>query len=929
MSNHGELRVGVDPAWPPFEWFEANGTYVGMGADYLQLISNHLGTPLTPRPGRTWPEVIEAVKSGDVDVIPLIVQTPERAEYLHFTKPYLSTPMVIFTRDDHEGVSDLSRLTGLRVGVVEGYATEAYLKSNYAALTTTPVASVEAGLRGLSAGDLDAFVGYLATGNHTIAALNLNNLKIAATTEYTLNLAMAVRKDLPGLVPILQAALDAIPPNARQAISAKWNPTYTGDLHSWSEILVFAVPVGLLVLSVVIFVVSANRRLKREIVEREKLQKRFQDFAGAAGDWLWEMDEHCRYTYVSGRVSEVTGAPAESYVGKSRRDIVGDDPEWDEYFVAQEARRPFRDFRYRRVTADGRTQYLSTSGTPIFSDDGAFVGYRGVGRDITQETEALQALEGAKARAESAEKLKSEFLANMSHEIRTPMNGVLGMTEVLLKTSLSNQQRRCATTIHRSANALLSVINDVLDFSKIEAGKLALQHGPFDVRQIVEDLGALFAEAADRKGLELICAIPPTMATGFLGDAGRIRQVLTNLLGNALKFTHAGEVIICVSVDEKSSSDVPLIRFEVQDTGIGISEDAQKHIFESFAQADGSTSRRFGGTGLGLTISAQLVQLMGGRLDVWSAPDEGASFHFSLPLEQDPSTASSNDREQKLPSGARILAVDDNATNRQLYAEQLSSWGAEFDCVASGANALVRLKAALTHGRPYAVVLLDMHMPGMDGIDLARAMTRDPMLSQTPCILLSSIADLDASEYHEVGIETYLAKPVRQNELFRCLMRTLDAREFAGEDTWLDADPTAVPQCHGRLLLVEDNPVNQEVALALLEPSGLTIDVASDGVEAVSAVAEQTYDLIFMDCQMPNMDGFEATKAIRAREKRQGLERVPIVALTGNALEGDREHCLASNMDDYLSKPFTEAALFQVLMRWIPPSVEQVAASGE
>ena len=539
----------------------------------------------------------------------------------------------------------------------------------------------------------------------------------------------------------------------------------------------------------------------------------------------------------------------------------------------------------------------------------------------------------ARDRAEQAARAKSEFLATMSHEIRTPMNGVLVMTELILNTELSAKQRRFAATIRRSGEALLAIINDILDFSKIEAGKLEIQHAVFDLRQLTEDTVAFFAEQAQRKHLSLLADYRPDAHAAYRGDPDRIRQILMNLVSNAIKFTEHGEVVVKLSALETQGAR-DLVRFEVRDSGIGIKPEHQAHIFESFQQADGSTTRKFGGSGLGLAICTRLVELMHGTLSLDSQPGRGSTFSFSLALARMPASSIAAQIKPCVEfAGRRVLVVDDNVTNREILKHQLENWGMNSFAAANGQQGLKLLKQAVSQGKAYEVVLLDRQLPDIEGIELARRIKADPELNSARLIMLSSIDQLEQTgQWLQAGIEVYINKPVRQLELHDALSTALSVGSETPDMLKTRApEPVAPnPQLGAYVLLAEDNPVNQELARTMLEDLGCTVVVVENGEQAVEAITDapfdrmqRAYDVVLMDCQMPVLDGFEATRKIRHWEAHNNRNRpLPIVALTANALAGDRERCLAAGMTDYLSKPFTLEQLKAHVKRWMTLDVQ-------
>ncbi len=557
---------------------------------------------------------------------------------------------------------------------------------------------------------------------------------------------------------------------------------------------------------------------------------------------------------------------------------------------------------------------------PLLDDANQCIGSIAVARDVTQHKRSEEALRLAREAAESASLAKSSFLARMSHEIRTPMNGVLGMTELLLETGLTGTQRKYAETVQRSGQNLLGIINDLLDFSKIEAGKLELENVELDLRRTIEDIVELLADRAHVKGLELACSIPADLTTQVRGDPLRLGQILTNLVGNAIKFTEQGSVVIRVAAVDEGPKRVTM-RFEVSDTGLGISLEAQSRIFDEFAQADGSTTRKHGGSGLGLAISKQLVEMMGGAIHVDSALGAGSTFWFTVGFEKQATPSRSDPRSAPigLLTGVRALIVEPSTVNRGILQAQMSNWQMTIRVAESPKQAVELLAEAAARSVPYDIAVIDLGTPGMDALELARTIRSGASISEARLVMLTR-RHVDVRTARDAGFDACLIKPVRQTVLYECLVNIMAGRPQEAVAAAAVREPAGAPApgSRGKILLVEDNLINQQVAVGILQIQGYNVTVANNGREALEAHAQGAFDLILMDCHMPEMDGFEATLEIRKREQPAGGKRIPIVALTANAMAQDREECLAAGMNDHLSKPFSMQTLQDMLNRWMP-----------
>jgi two-component system sensor histidine kinase/response regulator len=670
--------------------------------------------------------------------------------------------------------------------------------------------------------------------------------------------------------------------------------------------------------------VTARRRAEEEL---RASQERFELAVRGANDGIWDWDIASGVVYFSPRWKSMLGYADDEVPNRFEeweRRVHPDDRERARALLQAHLRgdTPHYELEHRLQHKDGSYRWILARGLALRNPDGKPYRMAGSHTDITERKRAEVELQQAKEAAEAASRAKSEFLANVSHEIRTPMNGIVGMTDLALGTDLTAAQREYLELVKSSADALLTVINDILDFSKIEAGKLQLDATGFALRDSLGDTFKALGLRASQKGLELACRIAPDVPDDLVGDVGRLRQVLVNLVGNALKFTERGEVVVevknadcrieIVDLDPNRQSEICHLHFSVRDTGIGIPADKQQTIFDAFVQADGSTTRKYGGTGLGLAISRRLIEMMGGHIGVESTPGGGSTFHFTARF-----GLASGPRPRPEPAtvpdvrGLRVLVVDDNATNRRILEETLETWHLRPASAADGASALAELTRAADAGEPYPLVLLDAMMPGMDGFTLAEHIRRAPALAGTTLLMLASGArPEEAARARALGIAVYLLKPVKLSELLDAILTGLHPAAAAAAPAAPAAAPAPARQL--RVLLAEDNPVNQKLAVTLLQKQGHAVTVAGNGKEALAALERDPFDVVLMDVQMPEMDGFQATAVLRERERQTG-RHVPVVAMTAYAMKGDREKCLEAGMDAYLAKPIQPGELLRVL----------------
>jgi len=693
--------------------------------------------------------------------------------------------------------------------------------------------------------------------------------------------------------------------------------------------------VTFMVLGLTILTALADRRFSAQALELESSEKRSRQILETSFDAFVEMDSNGRIIDWNVQAEKILGWPRAEVLGRILSETVIPAHQRDLYeeevrllLVSRQGTALNKRFEVTAVCNDRREIPSEITISVLRREDShhfaAFV------RDLSERKRFEQDLREAKEAAEGANQAKSAFLATMSHEIRTPMNGILGMTELVLDTDLSTEQREHLGLVRLSAESLLSIINDILDFSKIEAGKLELEFIPFDLRESLGETMKALSFRAHQKGIELIYDVLPEVPEALLGDPGRVRQILINLVGNAIKFTERGEIVVTVD-EQPEAPNMTRLHFAVRDTGVGVPVEKQESIFEAFSQADGSMTRKYGGTGLGLTICKRLAELMEGRIWMESQPGQGSTFHFVIRVGiQDTPAARSVPVQPERLRDMHVLIVDDNFTNRRVLEGMLTRWGMRPTAVEGGRAGLQALQVAKSTGHPFPLILLDGQMPEMDGFTLAELIRKDPSLVGATIMMLTSAGHAgDAARCRELGISAYLVKPIRQGELLEGICALLEKKPENKKEILVTKHSLRENRKRHHILLVEDNLVNQKLAMRLLEKRGFEVAVAGDGRVALDRLEKESFDLVLMDVQMPIMDGFEATTAIREKEKST-LRYIPIIAMTAHALKGDEERCIAAGMDAYVSKPIRTNELFAIIEKFLDkgPRADAALALG-
>lgn len=941
LKAHKKIRFSGDPAWLPYEAFNEQGQYIGMVADFLKLIEQKLSIKFDIVVSKTWDETIDKINNNEIDIISETRDSKLRNS-LSFTNSYLTSPVVIITNTKMTFVENVSQISDKKIAIIPNYGYVDNLLTSFPDIKFHSVSTIREGLMDVSTGKVDALLATLAQASYHISAMGINNVYIAGKTGFDTQLAFGVREELTPLVSILNKALNAISPLEKKQIMDKWGTNKFAARSDYSLII----KVSLALLLIIAFVVFLNRKMAKEIslrklAEQETLatQKRLSEqlqFQQLLMDTvpmpLFYKDAQAKFKGFNKAYEKIFGVNTKELIGlkvtdlgylseEDRRLYQAEDVEViaQQKTIKKEIKIPF---------ADGKLHDTLYWVTGFKDSQNKPAGLVGNFIDITHEKENSRQLEVAVKAADEANQAKADFLANMSHEIRTPMNAIIGLSELALHTDLNKKQQNYIDKVHKSALNLLGIINDILDFSKIEAGKMEVEHIPFQLGGVLDNLVNLLSLNAEQKNLELLLDISPEVPTDLIGDPLRLGQILINLGNNALKFTDQGEIILFASIKSISNDNVE-IRFSVQDSGIGMSKEQQQKLFKSFSQADSSTSRKYGGTGLGLTISKKLTEMMGGEITVNSTLGKGSRFEFSAQFGLPKQPVKHSAIDKKLLDNLRILVVDDNVVARNILFEMVKSLHLTCETAINGKEAFVLVCEADKKGRPFDIVLMDWKMPIMDGIASAKMITETLKAKAPKIILITSFArEQVLSSQSEDLLACMLTKPVTSSTLLDSIYQT---QGLAVIHSRVEKENRSFVVAKNKLqganiLLVEDNEINQELAVELLESNGMVVSVADNGQIALDMLTEQTFDGILMDCQMPVMDGYQATQAIRKQPQYQHL---PILAMTANAMAGDKEKVIASGMNDHIAKPINLKIMIETMANWIDVSDAQQLSMKE
>ncbi len=931
IAQKPKLRYAVDPNWLPIEAINPKTRqYEGMMADLLHKIEETTGLAFELVPTKDWDESLGLAKEGKIDFLAAASRTPEREKAFRFSDTTLQLHDGVVMPRDSKFILSVNALEGLRVGVPEGTSVQAMMTRDHPNLILVPIRGTLNGIKQLNNGAIDAYIGNLEVIGYLINQYGFYDLKVALKLEQKRNLHIALRKTVsPEALSIINKALDKISDEYRDTIRQRWISLKIIEGIDYSLLWKIGLPI-FLTISIIFFIIArANRKLAEEVSNRTKTEQKMRAMSKAIHDGLIMVNARLTITFWNNAAEELFKTDTENAMGMNIQE-----------FLAPGDSRDRARAGLKTLLAKGNFPEMSELQelTGLKSDGATFPGEVGVSafqvgdewyavctiRDITERKQAEKALSEARDTAEEATRAKSEFLANMSHEIRTPMNAIIGMSHLALKTELTPKQSDYLQKIDMSAKSLLGIINDILDFSKIEAGKLDMEHIDFNLgKTFVNVANMITVKAQEKEELEVLYRIDPETPDFLKGDPMRLNQVLVNLGNNAVKFTDKGEIVLTTQIMEKTANRIQL-RFGVRDTGIGMTQEQCGKLFQAFSQADSSTTRKYGGTGLGLTISKRLVDMMEGEIWVESEPGKGSEFIFTAWFGIGQGQAQKRTRPAQELVDMKVLVIDDSRTARQILVEMLTTLQFKVDQASSGQKGLDMIRqAALT--APYQVVFTDWKMPGMDGVEVGRQIRSLPDLTTVPKLILVTAYAQDIAQncVDKESLDGLLIKPVSPSSLLDGILDAfgkLESTRKASDGHDPDAE-LAKPIWGAKILLAEDNEINQQIAMEVLQDAGLIISIVDNGLKATKAVSQESFDAVLMDVQMPVMDGLEATRTIRSDPR---FKKLPIIAMTAGVMAEDIDRAVSSGINDYVPKPINVKELIQCLLKWIKPGTRQI-----
>ncbi len=937
LNDHKSIRVGAYTNFEPFDFRGQNGVHEGMSVDYLDIVSRMLGVKFIVEPLKDSETVEEDFSQGGADMFSSVAKTPNREAYLLFTESYLSLPYVIVTRINSPFIHELGELDGRAVSVVRNRSIREYLETRYPGIQLRLSATAAESYSMVDQGQT-----FAAVGNVAVAAILFNQdkfigrLKIAGVvSDLQHELRFGIRKDWPELVGILNKALAAIPPSYHQELRSKWLSIQLKTGVQWRQIIEVGLPIFVALVAIVLVVLKSNRKLREEMKQRHRAEReareneeRLSTILTAAPEAIVTIDNKGMISFWNPAAERLFGLTESEVLGKPIDPLIfhtasGETPVTDSSgFYDTEIEPYFHEVTEMKAHGKkGQDIDVDVSMAPFSKDDSRFaVGFI---RDITKRKEAEEILRKAKEHAEETAQAKSAFLANMSHEIRTPLNAIIGMSHLALKTHLDPKQKDYVGKIYNAGTTLLGIVNDILDFSKIEAGKLHLENVDLVLDELLNNVSTLVAPKAQEKGLEFLFDIGSGVPPVLRGDPLRLGQILINLVNNAIKFTEHGEIALSADILE-STSDKMKLRFEVRDTGIGMTKEQSMRLFNPFTQADESTTRKYGGTGLGLSISKRLVDMMGGQIWLETDLGKGSRFIFTIWLGV---TESRRKSERVIPeclNNLKVLVVDDNASSTDIIVSALKQLPFRVDSVSSAREAL-EFVAREDTTEPYGLVLMDWKMPDMDGMEATRRIKNNLNLRSKPVVIIVTAYGREEvrTGSEASGAEAFLLKPFSQSMLVDTLIEVFSPTRVDEGTVSIHIEDN-YDLSGARILVAEDNEINRQIAVELLESVGATVDTAENGKDAAAKILDpdsgESFDLILMDIQMPEMDGYEATRLIHADQR---FKTLPIIALTAHAMVEERERCMSAGMDDHVSKPIDPDALFRTVCRYLEPATKR------